>query len=321
MHTRQLGTSGLTVSALGLGCMGMSWVYSAAERDDAESVRVIHRALELGITFFDTADLYGPFLNEQLVGRALAGHRDEVVLASKCGLVPDMDLYPETVKVTPNGRPEHVRASCEGSLTRLGVDHLDLYQLHRVDPEVPVEESWGAMSELVRAGKVRHLGLSEATVEHLERASAVHPVATLQSEMSLWSREPMADVLPWCLANGVGFVPFSPLGRGFLTGAIRRADQLPTSDFRAQMPRFAEGALETNLRIVEIVQEVAARHGSTPAQVALAWLLAQGDTVVPIPGSTRLQHIEDNARAADLRLDPEDMADLDAVPQAVGTRF
>jgi aryl-alcohol dehydrogenase-like predicted oxidoreductase len=235
--------------------MGMSWVYSAAERDDAESVRVIHRALELGITFFDTADLYGPFLNEQLVGRALAGHRDEVVLASKCGLVPDMDLYPETVKVTPNGRPEHVRASCEGSLTRLGVDHLDLYQLHRVDPEVPVEESWGAMSELVRAGKVRHLGLSEATVEHLERASAVHPVATLQSEMSLWSREPMADVLPWCLANGVGFVPFSPLGRGFLTGAIRRADQLPTSDFRAQMPRFAEGALETNLRIVEIVQE------------------------------------------------------------------
>ncbi len=172
MHTRQLGTSGLTVSALGLGCMGMSWVYSAAERDDAESVRVIHRALELGITFFDTADLYGPFLNEQLVGKALAGRRDEVVLASKCGLVPDMDLYPETVKVTPNGRPEHVRASCEGSLTRLGVDHLDLYQLHRVDPEVPVEESWGAMSELVQAGKVRHLGLTEATFEHHERASA-----------------------------------------------------------------------------------------------------------------------------------------------------
>jgi aryl-alcohol dehydrogenase-like predicted oxidoreductase len=321
VHTRQLGTSDLTVSALGLGCMGMSWVYNATERDDAESVRVIHRAIELGITLFDTADLYGPFVNEELVGRALADRRDEVVLATKCGLVPDMELYPETVKVTPNGRPEHVRASCEGSLKRLGVEYVDLYQLHRIDPEVPIEETWGAMAELVQAGKARHLGLSEAGVDALERANAIHPVSTLQSEMSLWSRDPLAEVLPWCQANGVGFMPFSPLGRGFLTGSITSADQLPSSDFRAQMPRFAEGALETNLGIVDVVRRVAERHQATPAQVALAWLLAKGDRVVPIPGATRLDHIEDNARAADLTLDAADIAELDDVPAAVGARF
>jgi aryl-alcohol dehydrogenase-like predicted oxidoreductase len=321
VHTRQLGTSGLTVSALGLGCMGMSWVYSATERDDAESVRVIHRAIELGVTLFDTADLYGPFVNEELVGRALADRRDDVVLATKCGLVPDMELYPETVKVTPNGRPEHVRASCDGSLKRLGVEYVDLYQLHRIDPEVPIEETWGAMAELVQAGKARHLGLSEAGVDVLERANAIHPVSTLQSEMSLWSRDPLAEVLPWCQANGVGFMPFSPLGRGFLTGSITSADQLPSSDFRAQMPRFAAGALETNLGIVEVVRRVAERHQATPAQVALAWLLAKGDTVVPIPGATRLAHIEDNAQAADLKLDAADVAELDDVPAAVGTRF
>jgi aryl-alcohol dehydrogenase-like predicted oxidoreductase len=321
MHTRKLGTSGLVTSALGLGCMGMSWVYNAAERDDAESLRVIHRALDLGVTLFDTADLYGPFLNEKLVGSALVGRRDEVVLATKVGLVPDMDLYPEKVKVTPNGRPEHIRVSCDASLLRLGVEYVDLYQLHRVDPEVPIEETWGAMSELVAAGKVRHIGLSEATVADLDRAATVHPIATLQSEMSLWSRDPLSEVLPWCREHGVGFMPFSPLGRGFLTGSITHADQLPATDFRSQMPRFADGALEENLRIVDVVRRVADRHGATPAQVALAWLLALDDTVVPIPGSTRLAHIEDNVGAADLVLDADDLAELDAVPAAVGSRF
>jgi aryl-alcohol dehydrogenase-like predicted oxidoreductase len=315
------GNSGLVLSALGLGCMGMSWVYAESERDDAESVRVIHRALDLGVTFIDTADLYGPFTNEELVGRALAGRRDEVVLATKVGLVPDMTLYPTKVKVTPNGRPDHIRASIDGSLRRLGTDHVDLYQLHRVDPQVPIEESWGAMAELVAAGKVRHIGLSEATVDHLERASAIHPVATLQSELSLWSRDPLADVLPWCERNGVGFLPFSPLGRGFLTGTIRRPEQLPPSDFRAQQPRFAPGALERNLRIVDGVEKVAQRYEATLAQVALAWVLAQGPHVVPIPGSTRVAHLEDNVGAVDLELTDADLAELDGLPAPVGTRF
>jgi aryl-alcohol dehydrogenase-like predicted oxidoreductase len=321
METRKLGSSGLTVSALGLGCMGMSWVYAESERDDTESAAVIRRALDLGVTFIDTADLYGPFLNEELVGRALAGRRDEVVLATKCGLVPDMSQYPTNVKVTPNGRPDHIRASCDGSLRRLGVDVIDLYQLHRVDPQVPIEESWGAMAELVTAGKVRHIGLSEATVEHLERASAVAPVATLQSEFSLWSRDPLADVLPWCERNGVGFLPFSPLGRGFLTGAIRAADQLPPSDFRSQQPRFAPDALAHNLRIVEGIEKVAQRHDATAAQTALAWVLAQGPQVVPIPGSTRRAHLEDNVGAAALELTDTDLAELDALPAPVGARF
>ncbi|MDT0309591.1 aldo/keto reductase [Streptomyces sp. DSM 44917] len=321
MKTRLPGNSGLELSAIGLGCMGMSWVYDESERDDAESVRVIHRAIDLGVTFIDTADLYGPFTNEELVGRALAGRRDEVVLATKVGLVPDMTLYPTKVKVTPNGRPEHIRASVDGSLRRLGTEVIDLYQLHRVDPEVPIEESWGAMAELVQAGKVRHIGLSEANVDHLERASAIAPVATLQSELSLWSRDPLKDVLPWCEANGVGFLPFSPLGRGFLTGAIRSAEQLKPSDFRSQQPRFSKEALAQNLRIVDGVEKVAGRHGATPAQVALAWVLAQGEHVVPIPGSTRLAHLEDNVRSVDLDLTAEDLADLDTLPAPVGTRF
>ncbi|TDC78866.1 aldo/keto reductase [Streptomyces hainanensis] len=321
MKTRLPGDSGLELSAIGLGCMGMSWVYAESERDDVESVKVIQRALDLGVTFIDTADLYGPFTNEELVGRALAGRRDEVVLATKCGLVPDMTLYPTKVKVTPNGRPEHIRAAIDGSLRRLGTDRVDLFQLHRIDPEVPIEESWGAMAELVAAGKARHIGLSEAGVEHLERASTIHPVATLQSELSLWSRDPLADTLPWCLANGVGFLPFSPLGRGFLTGTIRSAEQLPASDFRSQQPRFAPAALERNLRIVDGVEKVAQRHDATPAQVAIAWVLAQGPHVVPIPGSTRLAHLEDNVGAVDLELSDADLTELDALPAPVGTRF
>lgn len=321
MLTRVLGRSDLEVSALGLGCMGMSWVYDESERDDAESVAVIQRALELGVTLIDTADLYGPFKNEELISRALAGRRDEIVLATKCGLVPDMDLYPRQVKVYPNGRPEHIRASCEGSLRRLGTEVIDLYQLHRVDPQVPVEESWGAMAELVAQGKVRHIGLSEATTDHLERASAVHPVATLQSELSLWSRDSLDTVLPWCERNGVGFLPFSPLGRGFLTGTLRQADQLKPTDFRAQQPRFAPGAFDQNLRILDGIERVALRHGTSLAQVALAWVLAQSPQAVPIPGSARLAHIEDNVQAVDLKLTQEDLADLDDLPQPVGTRF
>ncbi|MBC9725830.1 aldo/keto reductase [Streptomyces sp. TRM68367] len=321
MQTRSLGTSGLEVSSLGLGCMGMSWVYAVSERDDKESVRIIQRAVDMGITLIDTADLYGPFRNEELVGRALKGRRDQVVLATKCGLVPDMTQYPTKVEVTPNGRPEHIKKSIDGSLSRLGAECVDLYQLHRVDPEVPIEESWGAMAELVAAGKARHIGLSEATVDHLERALAVAPVATLQSELSLWSRDPLGDVLPWCQDNGVGFLPFSPLGRGFLTGAIRTADQLPPTDFRAQQPRFAANALEHNLRIVDGIEQVAQRHDATPAQVALAWVLAQGPSVVPIPGSTRLAHLEDNVGAAALELTDADLRDLDGLPAAVGTRF
>ncbi len=298
---------------IGLGCMGMSWAYGAAERDDEASIAVIRRALDLGATLIDTADVYGPFHNEQLVGRALAGRRDEAVLATKVGLV-NVDGT-----LRPDGRPEHVREGIDASLQRLGVDHVDLYQLHRVAPAVPVEETWGAMAEVVAAGKARWLGMSEVSVAQLAVAHAVHPVSTVQSELSLWTRDPVPEVLPWCVAHGAGFLPFSPLGRGFLTGAVTGG--FDAVDFRARNPRFTDEAMAANRRIVEAVAKVAARHGATNAQVALAWTLTQGEHIVPIPGTKKLPYLEQNCAAADLTLTAADLADLDALPAPAGARY
>ena len=312
--TRELWAGGPLVGALGLGCMGMTHAYDPSGRDDEESVATIQRAIELGVTLLDTSDVYGPFTNEVLVGRALQGRRHEVVLATKVGLV----LEPGK-PMTRNGHPEHIRAGCDASLQRLGTDHIDLYQLHRVDPEVPLEESWGAMAELVTAGKVGAIGLSEVSVEELDRAAAIHPVATVQSELSLWTRDALPEVLPWCVAHGAGFLPFSPLGRGFLTGAL--APGFESTDFRTGLPRFTEEAMAANQRIVDGVRAVADRHEATLAQVALAWVLAQGERVVPIPGTRRRTRVEENAAAARLELSAADLADLDALPPPVGDRY
>lgn len=306
------------MGAIGLGCMGMSWAYSASERDDEVSVEVIRRALDLGVTLIDTADVYGPFTNEELVGRAIAGRRDEVVLATKAGLVvEDAGDY----RIRRDGRPEHLRAACEASLRRLGVDVIDLYQLHRPDPAVPVEDSVGALAELVEAGKVRRVGVSELTVAELERAHAVHPLASVQSELSLWTRGALADVLPWCRAHGVAFLPYSPLGRGFLTGRYRDAAAFDPEDFRARNPRFAPEALTANLALADRVRDVAAGLGVTAGQVALAWLLAQGEQVVPIPGTKRPGYLVENAAAAEVDLPVEVLADLDELPEPVGERY
>ncbi|MFD0905036.1 aldo/keto reductase [Actinomadura sediminis] len=329
--------AGTAVGAVGLGCMGMSWAYTESERDDDASVTLIREALDLGVTFLDTAQPYGAGHNETLLGRALAGRRDEAVLATKTGLVVE-DL--ESRRLFRRGTPGHVKSSAEDSLRRLGTDVIDLYYLHRVDPEVPLADTWGAMAELVAEGKVRHLGLSEVTVAQAAEAHAVHPVAAIQSELSLWTRDALGvsgggaggagdgiagagevgDVVGWCAANGAAFVPFSPLGRGFLTGTVTSAD-FEDTDFRAANPRFQEEALRENLRIVEAVKEVAARHGATPAQVAIAWTLAQGDHVIPIPGTKKRRYLHDNAGAADLDLTAADLADLDALPSAVGGRY
>ena len=317
MRRRRLGPDGTEVGAIGLGCMGMSWAYSSAERDDAESVAVIHRAVDLGMTLIDTADVYGPFTNEELVGRALAGRRDQVVLATKCGLVVE-DAATYTLR--KNGRPEHVREACDASLRRLGTEVIDLYQLHRVDDQVPLEETWGAMAALVQVGKVRAVGLSEVGVDDLERAQAIHPVASVQSELSLWTRDPLGEVLPWCAAHHAAFIPFSPLGRGFLTGRITAAS-FAGDDFRARNPRFAREALQANQTLVDRVRTVAGRVGATPAQVALAWVLAQGEQVVPIPGTKKLAYLEENAAAADLQLGHADLTELDALPAPVGSRY
>jgi aryl-alcohol dehydrogenase-like predicted oxidoreductase len=314
VQQRTLGTSGPVVGAVGLGCMGMSWAYGADQRDDDVSVQVVHRALELGVTLIDTADVYGPFTNEELVGRALRGRRDEAVLATKVGLVAGEG------GMTRDGSPEHVRAGIDASLQRLGVDVVDLWQLHRVDEDVPVEETWGTMAEAVQAGKVRFLGMSEVGVAELEKAHAIHPVTTVQSELSLWTRDPLAEVLPWCTAHGVGFLPFSPLGRGFLTGTVT-AGTFGSDDFRARNPRFTDAAMTANAALVERVKDVAVRRGATPAQVALAWVLAQGESVVPIPGTKKLRYLEDNAGAADVRLSEQDLGDLDALPAPVGARY
>ena len=296
--------------------MPMSFGYVDAEADD-DPVDVIHRAIDLGAPMLDTADVYGPFSNEELVGAAIHDRRDRVEVATKVGLL-----------VGPNGgypldrdaSPQHVRSAIDASLGRLGTDVVDLYYLHRIDPNVPVEETWGAMAELVGAGKVRALGLSEVTVAEAERAHAIHPVAAIQSEMSLWTRDPLEDIVPWCAEHGARFVPFSPLGRGFLTGAISAAS-FDESDFRSNNPRFTAEAVDANQTIVARVREVAERVGATPAQVALAWTLAQGEHVLPIPGTKRRRYLEENLAAGDLVLSPEDLADLDALPVAEGARY
>jgi len=319
MDSRTLGRSGLSVSAQGLGCMGMSEFYGP--RDDAESLATIARALELGITFLDTADVYGPFVNEELVGRAIRGRRDEVVLATKFGIVRDPA---DPTKRGICGRPEYVRQCCEASLRRLGVERIDLYYQHRVDPETPIEDTVGAMAELVRQGKVRFLGLSEAGSETLRRASRVHPIAALQSEYSLWSRDPEDGVLAACRELGIGFVAYSPLGRGFLTGQIKRFEDLAADDYRRFSPRFQGENFERNLALVGRVEALAREKGCTPAQLALAWVLAQGDDVVPIPGTKRRARLEENAGAGDVLLTDHDLARIDEVAPrgaAAGERY
>jgi aryl-alcohol dehydrogenase-like predicted oxidoreductase len=317
MNQRQLGP--LTVSALGLGCMGMSAFYGTA--DGGEAVATIHRALELGVTFFDTAEMYGPYTNEELVGRALAGRRDDVVIATKFGIrfAPTPD---NPMNRVIDGTPENVRRSIEGSLKRLGTDHVDLYYQHRIDPATPIEETVGAMAELVQEGKVRHLGLSEAAPDTIRRANAVHPIAAVQSEYSLWTRDPEAEVLPVCRELGIGFVPYSPLGRGFLSGRFKSPDELAENDFRRHGPRFTGDNLQANLRIVAKIENIAAEKGVSSGQLALAWVLAQGDDIVPIPGTKRRSYLEENVGAADVELSDDDLARLDAeLPAAAGNRY
>ncbi|MFI2206675.1 aldo/keto reductase [Streptomyces sp. NPDC020192] len=324
MRTITLGTRGPQVGVIGLGAMGMSFAYDmASPRDEATSVSVIHQALDLGVTLIDTADVYGPYTNEELVGRALAGRRERAVIATKVGMecIDPTGGPGGAPLVRPNGRPEHVRAGIDASLRRLGTDHVDLYQLHRVDPDVPIDETWGALAEAVTAGKAHHIGLSEVSVEQIRRAEAVHPVATVQSEFSLWTRDVQAEVLPYCTQHGIGLLPYSPLGRGFLVGRFASFDELPQNDQRRRLPRFQQDNLRANLDIAVKVREVADRIDATPAQVALAWLVAQGPHVVPIPGTKTPKYLVDNAGAADVKLSAADLADLDAIPAPVGARY
>ena len=324
ISTRTLGSgdAALTVSALGLGCMGMSDFYGARSDegtdDERESIATLHRALDLGVTFLDTADAYGPHTNERLVGRAIAGRRDEVVLATKFGFQRDPD--DPSVRAI-NGRPDYVRSAVEGSLQRLGTDHIDLYYQHRVDPNVPIEETVGAMAELVTAGKVRFLGLSEASADTIRRAHAVHPITAVESEYSLWSRDVEAEVLPTLRELGIGLVPYSPLGRGFLTGTITATDTLAADDFRRANPRFVGEALDANLVIVEKIRALAEVRRVTPAQLALAWVLAQGQDVVPIPGTRRVARLEENAAAAEIVLTDDELAQLADLDSPVGDRY
>jgi|SRR5918996_2545401 aryl-alcohol dehydrogenase-like predicted oxidoreductase len=315
MQTRQLGP--LRVSAIGLGCMGMTPIYG--QPDEGECIATVHRAVELGVTMIDTADMYGNGKNEALVGRALSGRRDRVVLATKFGNVRTPDGKPDV-----NGRPDYVPQACDASLKRLGVEVIDLYYLHRVDPKVPIEDTVGAMARLVEQGKVRHIGLSEAAASTLRRAHAVHPITALQTEYSLWTRDVEAEILPACRALGVGFVAYSPLGRGFLSGTITSTDTLADEDRRRDHPRFAQENIERNLALLEVLRAIATAQGCTPAQVALAWLLAQGEDVVPIPGTKRRTWLEENLRAPDVRLDDSDLAKLDeAFPPGItaGDRY
>ena len=317
MQTRTLGLKGPTVSALGLGCMGMSEFYGA--RDDDESIATIHRALDLGVNFLDTSDAYGPHTNEVLVGRAIADRRDEVVLATKFGIVRDPD---DPAARGQNGTPEYVRQSAEASLRRLGLDHIDLYYQHRVDPRTPIEETVGAMAELVQEGKVRYLGLSEASPDTLRRANAVHQITALQTEYSLWSREPEDEILPTCRELGIGFVAYSPLGRGFLTGAIQSVDDLDEDDYRRFSPRFQGENFQRNLDLVTKISELAADKAVTPAQLALAWVLSQGEDIVPIPGTKRRARLEENAAAVDVVLNDDELREIaDALPEAAGQRY
>jgi aryl-alcohol dehydrogenase-like predicted oxidoreductase len=325
MRSTTLGSKGPQVGAIGLGCMGMTHAYDPHGRDDTVSASVVRQAVDLGVTLIDTADVYGPFTNEELVGKALAeapggSLRDSVVLATKVGLTLAGDLAGGG-ELVRNGRPEHVRAAIDASLSRLRTDRVDLYQLHRIDPDVPVEETWGALAEAVAAGKALQIGLSEVSVDEIKRAQAVHPVASVQSELSLWTRDALAEVLPYCESEGIAFLPFSPLGRGFLTGSIGSAADLPADDWRSRLPRFQADALAANQALVGTVRTIAERHGATPAQVALAWVLAQGRYVVPIPGTKTPKYLADNAGAADLVLSAEDLAQLDALPAPAGGRY
>jgi aryl-alcohol dehydrogenase-like predicted oxidoreductase len=310
-----LGSQGLQASRQGLGCMGMSEFYGDA--DEAESIATIHRALELGVTLLDTSDIYGPFTNERLVGRAIADRRDQVVLATKFGIV----RHEDGTRGGIDGSPEYIRKACDASLQRLGIDHIDLYYQHRVDPKTPIEETVGAMAELVAAGKVRHLGLSEAAADTVRRAHAVHPISALQTEYSLWSRDPEAEILPTVRELGIGFVPYSPLGRGFLTGRYRSPDTIGEGDFRRSDPRFSGDNFDSNLQIVEAVEALAEAKGVSAAQIALAWVHQQGEDIVPIPGTTTRRHLESNVAALDVQLSGDELERLAAAGTATGDRY
>lgn len=320
MRTRQLGQQGLKVSELGLGCMGLSDFYSSSSATEAQGIELIHRALALGVTFLDTADVYGPHTNEVTVGKALRGKRESVVLATKFGIVREPGSNARGV----SGKPEYVRACCEASLRRLGVDVIDLYYQHRVDPQVPIEDTVGAMAELVRQGKVRYLGMSEAAPSTLRRAHEVHPISALQTEYSLWSRDPEDEILPTVRQLGIGFVPYSPLGRGFLAGRFRKLEDLAADDWRRESPRFQGENFAKNLSVLEQINQLAEQKRCAPSQLALAWLLAQGDDIVPIPGTTSLARLEENVRAPGVALSAADLQRIDSVAPrgvAVGTRY